>query len=99
MLLKKVEQIKDMNTQKILNHKRTLPEVGSALSSKRQYASFIFVLTAKKINKSTENEFLWGQPPIEECYMQILVRPVYNSVYYLFSNLRHLPAVFMNLLV
>ena len=24
--------------------------------------------------------------------MQILLRPVYNSVYCLFSNLRHLPA-------
>ena len=57
-LLKNVEQIKDINMQKILNHKRTLPAVGSALSCEKQYSSFMFVLTAKKINKSTANEFL-----------------------------------------
>lgn len=46
--------------QKILNHKRTLPAVGLAvgLAVGRQYFSFMFDLTAKKINKSTENEFL-----------------------------------------
>lgn len=57
-LLKNVEQIKDINMQKILNHKRTLPAVGSALSCEKQYFSFMFALTAKKINKRTENEFL-----------------------------------------
>ena len=58
MLLKRVEQIKDINMQKILNHNRALPAVVSALSCERQYSSFMFVLTTKKLNKSTENEFL-----------------------------------------